>query len=205
MSRWQCWGIYLFGKHKSQEIGCHFKHDSQLVSQKKTKISSWHISPLSPHSFHHINIIIDEASFHYQACIILTVNGSCNFRSINYNVMFCFFFILQFQWIVLAPGLLAKWWINYTEMPRSLYGLYCYSFSMVLDFIYLSLVYVGKSGQIISGAGTGELRWLRWASRLLSTFLLPLSLPSSASPANLCHSSDGSDKLGEHIQRDCVS
>lgn len=39
----------------------------------------------------------------------------------------------------------------------------------------------------------------------LSTFLLPLSLPMSASPSNLSHSSDGSDKLGEHIQRDYVS
>lgn len=39
----------------------------------------------------------------------------------------------------------------------------------------------------------------------LFTFPLPLSLTMPASQSNLPHSSDGSDKLGEHMQRHCVS
>lgn len=86
-------------------------------------------------------------------------------------------------------------------------GFHCYSFNTVLGFIYLSLFYVGKSWQIILGAGMGELScvvpWLGPTPRPppLYTFCLPLPLPMPAPQSNLRHSSDGSDKLGERTQR----
>lgn len=59
-------------------------------------------------SFYHIIINIDEASFDYHGSIMLRVNGRCNFIPINYNIIFYFFFILQFHRIVLAPGIPAN-------------------------------------------------------------------------------------------------
>lgn len=69
---------------------------------------------------------------------------------------------------------------------------HCYSFSMVLGFIYLSLFYVGKSWKIILGTGMGELSCMVPLVGSRSFFIifyfifpLPLSLPMPASQSNL--------------------
>lgn len=58
--------------------------------------------------------------------------------------------------------------------PEAFMVFHCYSFSMVVGFIYLSLVYVGKSYQIILGAGMGDLScmvpWLVSSTPFLLSF-----------------------------------
>lgn len=79
---------------------------------------------------------------------------------------------------------------------------HCYSFNTVLGFIYLSLFYVGKSWQIILGAGIGELSCMvPWLVSPAFYFLSAPSSPHACLPIQSTHLSDGSDKLGEHTQR----
>lgn len=102
-------------------------------------------------------------------------------HQLQHNVLFLF--TLQFPWIVLAPGIPAKGWINYSETPSSLYGYHCYSFSTVRGF-YLSVFILclekkqKKQWEIILGTNT-ERRRLRSVPLHLFPSLLPSPLPSA--------------------------